>query len=101
MQDEQRLSVHGSRGVLTWRLRGDELYGMRSGQAELERIALQANATAPTFVSRFLASVRDGVERSPSFYDGLKAQEVIEAVLQSAAEQRWVPLCATDRPVIG
>jgi predicted dehydrogenase len=101
MQDEQRLSVHGSQGVLTWRLRGDKLYGRRSGQAKLEPIALPANATAPTFVSRFVAGVRDGVERSPSFYDGLKAQEVIEAVLQSAREQRWAPLSATEHPHVG
>jgi predicted dehydrogenase len=101
MQDEQRLSVYGSQGVLTWHLRGETLYGRRSGHAELEPIPLPTNAAAPPFVSRFVASIRDGVERSPSFYDGLKAQEVIEAVLQSAHEQRWVPLPATEHAVTG
>ena len=27
---------------------------------------------------------------SPSFYDGMRCQAVVDAVLQSAAERRWV-----------
>jgi predicted dehydrogenase len=96
MREEQRLSVYGSHGVLTWHLSGDKLYGKRNGGAKLEPISLPRSAAAPPFVSHFVASVRDDVERSPSFYDGLKAQEVIEAVLRSAEQQRWMSLAEID-----
>jgi predicted dehydrogenase len=101
MHDAQRLSIYGSEGALTWHLMGDELYGRRSGHAQFDPIPLPADGAAPTFVDHFVASVQDGVERSPSFYDGFKAQEVIEVVLLSAQQQHWVPLSVAKRPAVG
>ena len=97
MHDEQKLTVYGSQGVLTWYLKGDALYGKRGEGAQLDGIPLPVEAAAPTIVSQFVNSIQDGVERSPSFYDGLKAQEVIDAVVQSAHQRRWVHVSAARR----
>lgn len=38
----------------------------------------------------FTHAIREGVEASPSFADGLAAQKVLDAAAQSANEKRWV-----------
>jgi predicted dehydrogenase len=39
---------------------------------------------------RFVAAIRTGQPMTPSFLEGLRSQEVIDALVQSAAEERWV-----------
>jgi predicted dehydrogenase len=97
MQSEQRLVVYGSKGTLAWRLNGDKLLGKRGDAAGSEEIPVPAGAAVPTIVSQFVAGIQADSERPPSFYDGLKAQEVIEAVLQSARERRWVSIAEVAR----
>lgn len=41
-------------------------------------------------VSRFLEAIRTGTPATPSFTDGMRAQAVLDAVLQSAARGGWV-----------
>jgi len=41
---------------------------------------------------RFIQGVRTGQPVTPSFFEGVKSQEVLDAVVQSAAEQRWVEI---------
>ncbi len=38
----------------------------------------------------FVGAIRDGRDCVPSFYDGMRAQAVADAILQAAAERRWV-----------
>jgi len=38
----------------------------------------------------FVSAIVEGRDAVPSFYDGLKAQIVADAVLQSHAERRWI-----------
>jgi predicted dehydrogenase len=38
----------------------------------------------------FVQAIAEGRPCSPSFYDGMRCQAVVDAVLQSAAERRWV-----------
>lgn len=38
----------------------------------------------------FISAIREGRDAVPSFYDGMRAQAVADAILQSAAERRWV-----------
>jgi predicted dehydrogenase len=43
-------------------------------------------------VQRFVHAIRTGEEVSPSFVDGLRNQQVIDAVRQSSREGRWVAI---------
>ncbi|HET8843094.1 MAG TPA: Gfo/Idh/MocA family oxidoreductase, partial [Ktedonobacteraceae bacterium] len=38
----------------------------------------------------FIQAILTGDDTIPTFYDGMRCQAVIDAVLQSAREQRWV-----------
>jgi predicted dehydrogenase len=49
-------------------------------------------ATEPIGARGFALAIRDGVKPSPSFADGVRAQEVVDAALQSHRERRWVTL---------
>ncbi len=40
----------------------------------------------------FIEAIREGRDASPSFADGLAAQSVIEAVLQSVKQRRWIDI---------
>ena len=44
------------------------------------------------------AGHRRGAALLPSFYDGMRTQAVVDAVLQSAAERRWVDVA--DVPAV-
>jgi predicted dehydrogenase len=42
--------------------------------------------------AEFLAAIREGRSCVPSFHDGVRVQEVMDAIVQSAAERRGVPV---------
>jgi predicted dehydrogenase len=41
-------------------------------------------------IAGFVGDIRDGVRSGPDFGDGVRAQEVLDAVVTSMAEDRWV-----------
>jgi hypothetical protein len=47
-------------------------------------------ATIAPLVARMLEAIRDGRSASPSLADGLAAQVVLDAVLDSVARRAWV-----------
>jgi predicted dehydrogenase len=47
-------------------------------------------ATIAPIVARFLDGIRAGVTPSPSFEDGVRAQAVLDAVLESISRRGWV-----------
>ena len=53
---------------------------------------MEQNRVGIIMVSQFLANIRDGSDLPPTFYDGLKVQEVIDAAVQSHKESQWVSL---------
>jgi predicted dehydrogenase len=93
---EQRLLVSGSRGELLWHLDEDRLWKRPDGQSAFVEIELPEKAHALTFVDPFVQDILRDTGLGPSFYDGLRAQAVIEAVLASAADGRWTSVPATD-----
>jgi len=49
----------------------------------------------PLFIrlaEEFTRGVKEGMKVSPSFYDGIRHQEIIDAILLSQRERRWVTL---------
>jgi predicted dehydrogenase len=110
---EQSLDVFGSQGTLSYRhrrtgprwwegelLASDGSAGLRSvaprhaqplaAGDDTDALDIIGRATIAHVVSRFLESIRTGVTASPSFADGVQAQAVLDAVLESAAHHAWV-----------
>jgi predicted dehydrogenase len=105
--NEQTLEAYGTDGALLYRLdretprwwRGELRHGGKGASsapvkvsAGLPRTAGEGDAmevvgktTIAPLVKRFLAAARKGESPSPSFEDGLRAQMVLDAVLESIA----------------
>ncbi|HEY8599692.1 MAG TPA: Gfo/Idh/MocA family oxidoreductase [Thermomicrobiales bacterium] len=104
----QEVEIHGDAGTLTLALTlgGGEVRGARRDESRLRPLPVPAAlwgevdpaqpidvftkhaAGARAFIDAILAAQ----PATPSFYDGLKAQEVVEAALLSDREGRWVTL---------
>jgi predicted dehydrogenase len=108
--NEHTLEGYGSAGALSYRLtRGGarwyrgELYatdggglapirvpsGLPKSAGEGDPLEITGKATIAPLVKRFIAAIRKGERVSPSFEDGLRAQEVLDAVLESLASGTW------------
>jgi len=100
VDDDEELLLSGSRGVL--RVRHGVLVGAREGEAELRELPV-ADTTAglPAFDHPLVAptallhrawaeSIRIGRLASPSFEDGVKIQELLDAVARSSQQGRWI-----------
>lgn len=97
------IEAFGSEGSLVIGVDG-KLRGGRKGDAGLAEMPIPERLTPPglpsdpllgpfTLLSRRLVkAIREGGEPAPSFYDGMKCQEVMDAVTRSAVESRWVSL---------
>ena len=100
----ERIEAYGSEGALV--IGNDHLLrGSRKDRGQLEVLPLPARPTpfpvkgwgreALSFlVERAVKSIRGDRKASPNFYDGMKCQEVMDAVRRSTDERRWVKLSA-------
>ena len=59
--------------------------GLPRSAGEGDQIEVTGKATIGPLVKRFLAAIRKGQSPSPSFEDGMRAQAVLDAVLESAS----------------
>jgi predicted dehydrogenase len=109
-----RMQVVGEKGTLLLLDERGELYGVREGSRRpIERLAIpeRFQAAAPLWELKaaggstyleipaftalacaFAAAIRGEAPPSPSFEDGLRCQEVMDAARISHAEGRWVAL---------
>jgi predicted dehydrogenase len=83
-------SFHGSEGVLKWDK--GKLTGKRDVGSEMVEIDVPDPELPETIVSQFVRNILNGTALPPSFYDGLRAQEVMHAVDQSSRDRKWVSL---------
>jgi predicted dehydrogenase len=110
--NENTLEVYGDRGALVYRMNREaprwwhgELRATQNGgglapvkvpavvprsAGEGDAIASVGKATIAPLVKRLLAAIRKGESASPSFEDGLRAQAVLDAVLESERRGGWV-----------
>jgi len=106
------VEVNGSKGSLRWdleRLNELEVYTAGDGSAAGFRNVMVTEASHPyagawwppghvlgwehTFVHQyyeFLKSIAEQRQPAPSFLDGLRNHEVLDAVAQAAVEKRWI-----------
>jgi predicted dehydrogenase len=110
--NEHTLEVSGSGGSLAYRFSRErerwwegELRATGSGDtlapvaprwtpdralAEGDQMEILGKVTIGPLVAKFLEAVRTGAPGSPSFGDGVRAQAVLDAVLDSATRRDWV-----------
>lgn len=105
---EQRIVIHGSQGSLeaSYSALGTEVRGTRDGEATFRVLPISDDLWGDTDRTNPLAVLEsqpvgdrlliDAIlaDRpvAPSFYDGVKTQEVIDAAIRSDREGRWVEL---------
>jgi predicted dehydrogenase len=108
-RNDHTLEIYGTRGALAYRLTREhaqwyagELLAASPGGA-FQPVAAPApvveggdqmdvlgKATIAPLVGRLLEAIRSGAPATPSLADGLAAQMVLDAVLESAARRTWV-----------
>jgi predicted dehydrogenase len=116
---EQALDVFGALGTLSYRHRRagagwwDGTLAASEGGAPLRPVPpreaaplppgddadpldIVGRATIAPLVARFLDGIERGVTGSPSFDDGVRAQAVLDAVIESASHRRWVDVPDLD-----
>ncbi len=62
--------------------------------AEGDQSDVMGKALIAPLVERLLHGIRTGQTPSPSLLDGLRAQAVLDAVLESSARRAWVKVAA-------
>jgi predicted dehydrogenase len=108
--NEQGLDCFGSAGALAYRLTRDRARwyhgelratdgagmvpvrvaaGLSRAAGEGDQLEVTGKTTIAPLVRRLLAAIEKGEAPSPSFEDGLRAQEVLDAVLESIATGGW------------
>ena len=109
----EEIMLAGSEGMLM--LHGDErLVGCRRGEGEIAELPLpeeepDAEAAATHFLAKpvtallgeWVRAIRTGAPASPSFADGAKVQEVLDGVLRSGTQGRWIELGVGRFPAAG
>ena len=115
---EQHIALHGQSGTLEVSsdfAAGVTMQGIRQGEERFQELAVpdelwgDVNRNQPPIMQiveactkqpigdrQFVDAILDDLPVTPSFHDGLKAQEVIDAAMQSHREGRWVAITQTE-----
>ena len=91
---ESRVEIYGEQGTLVYDAAKDELLGARVGESCLAPLPVPEEFAEGWHVEAdFVRLVRGEIDEAyPSFYDGVKNVEFLEACDISSAEGRWVDL---------
>lgn len=90
------IRIEGSAGGFQWDMNSGQLLRRAAGEMGFTEEPVPQMPPEST-VTRFLQNVTTGSDEPPTFLDGLRAQEVIEAAAIAAREQRWVNLSEIRR----
>lgn len=89
---EPRTQLYGSEGTLIRDYQKNRLLGKRLGESKLVEIEVPARDPNETIISQFIRDLQQGTEVGPDYYDGMQDQGVIDAIVRSSEENRWVSL---------
>jgi predicted dehydrogenase len=114
----QHVALHGQSGTLeveAYFLLGAEVRGVRDSEKQFQKLAvpdelwgdvdrnqplimqvMEAFTQQPIGDRLFIDAILDDRQVTPSFYDGLKAQEVVDAAMRSHQEGCWVSIARTE-----
>ena len=112
-RNDHALEIYGTRGALAYRLTREnprwyagELLAASPGRSFQpvpvdaptieggDQMDVLGKATIGPLVARMLDAIRSGAPASPSLADGLRAQVVLDAVLESVSRRAWVDVPA-------
>lgn len=107
---DEDITIAGSRGLLT--VRGGVLRGAQAGDAALRELSIpdaEDAASQPHYLVRptamlleaWAGAIRDGRPASPTFADGVKVQELVDAVARSGQQGRWIDTSGQRWPLGG
>ena len=90
--DDREFKICGSRAEIRWEAIKGKLMGKLDGAREFSELDIPDIAPNPTIVTQFVSNIKNNTNLAPTFFDGMKAQEVMEATGISAVENRWIEL---------
>jgi predicted dehydrogenase len=109
-EGDEEITLSGSRGTL--RVRDGRLWGARTGDAALAEQSIPERLegdlprfdhflTRPTalLARAWVRAIRLGEPAAPTFADGVKVQELLDAVGRSSAQGRWIDTSGTRWPM--
>jgi predicted dehydrogenase len=111
-EGDEQLTLSGSGGTL--QVREGRLWGARTGDFSLNELAIPDRLyvgfvpgghflVQPTalLLRAWASAIRGESVPSPSFADGVKTQELIDGVLRSSQQGRWIDTSGTRWPMSG
>jgi predicted dehydrogenase len=111
-EGDEEITLSGSEGTL--QVRQGRLWGARLGEFSLNELPIPERLTGglvpgghflvqPTalLLRAWASAIRGETPASPSFADGVKTQELIDGVLRSSQQGRWIDTSGTRWPMAG
>ncbi len=111
-EGDEEITLSGSEGAI--QLREGRLLGARTGDFSLMELPVPDRLSGglipgshylvhPTslLLRAWGQAIRDGVQTSPSFADGVKTQELIDGALRSSQQGRWIDTSGARWPMAG
>ena len=111
-EGDEEITLSGSEGTLA--IRQGKLWGARLGDFSLTELPAPERLTAgfvpgghylvqPTalLLRAWARAIREGTSPSPSFADGVKTQELIDGVIRSSQQGRWIDTSGIRWPMAG
>ena len=90
LHQEHSIRVDCERTSYRWQMTGDRRLMERSTEAEYTPVEMPEPPGDGTIVTSFLNNIRQDEDEPPTFRDGLAAQLVIDAAVESNDTSRWV-----------
>ncbi|MFC1504063.1 Gfo/Idh/MocA family protein [Spirochaetota bacterium] len=88
----REMKIEGSRGTLIKDYKTNKLFCKKTSESELKEIPVPKKDPNVTMISQFVRNIRQDTDIGPTYYDGMKAQAVIDAVISSAKKKQWVEM---------
>jgi predicted dehydrogenase len=96
IHNDGKLKIHGSEGTLERDSASGKIVSKLRAEREPTEVDVPARDPNETIASHFVRNLADDGDEGPTFYDGMKNMAVIDAVVRSAAERRWVELAEVE-----
>jgi predicted dehydrogenase len=111
-EGDEEITLSGSEGTL--QVRDGRLWGARQGEFSLNELPIPDRLSGglipgahflvqPTalLLRAWMSAIRGETPASPSFADGVKTQELIDGVIRSSQQGRWIDTSGTRWPMAG
>jgi len=90
LHQEHAIRVDCERTSYFWQMHGGGHLMERASEDEYKPVAISATPRDDSIVTTFLNNIRSDEDEAPTFRDGLAAQLVIDAAVESDVTGRWV-----------